>query len=346
MAAFYRDAPRVARRPWLLALPATYLLVWLPVMVLQATGNSAWIPDFPGTCCILVSLACLLHAPIARSRRSTDSGVWSLTLTLLAVVAGVFRIVSLGDYVHYYPHLIAVGLAELLILIVATALVIPDADRAQTATHEPGALLSPSVLVSALATVAVAIAITVTGYTSHLTPLEPDLATTIPSPSHLGSPIVAQAVLMQLPSPGGTCPAGSATMSGPAAQPGQCFRKLGAPVTFTSAGVTSYQPRPSLPPGASGLLIGLPAADVAALTAVTTEASNAAPHSAIPQSAGPQKSVVTQGAGALGAVVINVAGKTWAILGTPEPVTAHWFSIVLPSENLALQLEHILVPSS
>jgi hypothetical protein len=347
MAAFNRDAPPVARRPWLLALPATYLLVWLPVMALQATGNSAWIPDFPGTCCILVSLACLLHAPIARSRRSADSSVWSLTLTLLAVVAGVFRIVSLGDYVHYYPHLIDVGLAELLILIVATALVIPDADRALTATPTAGTLRWLSALASTLAAITITAVIAVASYTSHLTPLQPDLAATIPSPSHLGSPIVVQAMLVQLSSsPGGSCPAGYTGMSGPAAQPGQCFRKLGAPVTFTTAGVTSYQPRPPLPPGTSALLIGLPAADVAALTAVTREASDAVPRSAIPQSAGPQKSAATPSAGPQGAVVISVAGKTWAILVTTQPITAHWFSIVLPGENLALQLERILVPSS
>jgi hypothetical protein len=36
--------------------------------------------------------------------------VWSLALTLLAAVAGAWRIVSLGSYVHD-PHLIKVGLA-------------------------------------------------------------------------------------------------------------------------------------------------------------------------------------------------------------------------------------------
>jgi hypothetical protein len=62
--------------------------------------------------------------------------VRSLTLTLLAPVAGAYRIVSLGNYLHD-PHLIAVSLAELLILVVAVALVAPDAARAQTATPAP-----------------------------------------------------------------------------------------------------------------------------------------------------------------------------------------------------------------
>ena len=62
--------------------------------------------------------------------------MWSLTLTLLAAVAGAYRIVSLGDYLHD-PHLINVSLAELLILVVAAALVAPDAVRAQAATPAP-----------------------------------------------------------------------------------------------------------------------------------------------------------------------------------------------------------------
>ena len=48
MTAFHRDAPLAPRRPWLLALPANYLLVAVPLLALQATGSSAWVPDFPG----------------------------------------------------------------------------------------------------------------------------------------------------------------------------------------------------------------------------------------------------------------------------------------------------------
>ena len=136
MAAFHRDAPPAARWPWLLALPAGYLLVIVPLLVVQATGNSAWLPDFPGQCCLLAALACLAHAPRAWSRQAGGSGVWSLTLALLAAVAGAFRIVTLGGYLHD-PHLIKVSLAELLILVAAAALVAPDAARAQAATPAP-----------------------------------------------------------------------------------------------------------------------------------------------------------------------------------------------------------------
>ncbi len=133
MAAFHRDAPPAARWPWLLALPAGYVLVYGPLLALQVTGNFAWLPDFPGLCCILVSLACLAHAPRARSRQAAGTGLWSLALVLLAAVAGAYRIVTLTDYLHD-PHLINVSLAELLIVLAAVALVAPDAARAQAAT--------------------------------------------------------------------------------------------------------------------------------------------------------------------------------------------------------------------
>ena len=136
MTAFHRDAPPAAPLPWLLALPAGYLLVYGPLLALQATGNSAWLPDFPGLCCILVSLACLAHAPRARSRQAGGTGPWSLTLVLLAAVAGAYRIVTLPGYLHD-PHLITVSLTELLIVVAAVTLVAPDAARAQTATPAP-----------------------------------------------------------------------------------------------------------------------------------------------------------------------------------------------------------------
>jgi hypothetical protein len=121
-----------------LALPAYYLLVPVPLMVIQATGNHAWLPDSAGLGCLVVSLACLARAPrpLSRSRRAAGSGTWSLALTLLAATAGAYRIVTLGSYVHD-PHLIKVSLAELLILLAAAALVIPDAARAQTAAPPP-----------------------------------------------------------------------------------------------------------------------------------------------------------------------------------------------------------------
>jgi hypothetical protein len=132
MAAFHRDAPPAASRPWLLALPVGYLLVYGPLLALQETGNFAWLPDFSGLCCLLVALACLAHAPRAWSRQADGSGVWSLSLVLLAAVAAAYRIVTLPGYLND-PHLIAVSLTELLIMLAAVVLVAPDAARAQTA---------------------------------------------------------------------------------------------------------------------------------------------------------------------------------------------------------------------
>ena len=130
LAAFHRDAPPVPRRPWLLALPAGYLLVNGPWLTLQLTGNTAWLPDNFGLCCLLAALACLVHVPRAWSSQS-GSGPWSLTLILLAAVVGLERLTSLSFYPDN-PHLARVGLAELLILTAATALVAPDAARTQT----------------------------------------------------------------------------------------------------------------------------------------------------------------------------------------------------------------------
>jgi hypothetical protein len=146
MAAFHRDAPPPARRPWLLALPVYYLLVSLPLLAASVNGHAAWVPDTPGVCCILVSVLCLAHTWRAWAVRP-GSGVWSLTLVLLAAVAGAYRIVSLGDNLpgHFLhdPHLVGVGLTELLILAVAAALVVPDATRAQTAVPAPPARARP-----------------------------------------------------------------------------------------------------------------------------------------------------------------------------------------------------------
>jgi hypothetical protein len=139
MTAFRRGAPPAASPRWLLALPAGYLLVPVPLLVLQLTGNSAWLPDFSGLYCILVALACLGHVPRAWSRAAARSGAWSLTLTLLAADAGAYRLLSLSDYLND-PHLISVSLTELLILVIAVALVAPDAARAQA----PAPASSPS----------------------------------------------------------------------------------------------------------------------------------------------------------------------------------------------------------
>jgi hypothetical protein len=135
MAAFHRDAPPVRRLPWLLALPAGFVLVAVPMLAAQVTGHASWVPGYPGLACILAAIACLVHGPGARSRRTMDSGAWSLALTLLAAVAGVVRIAWLIGQLHD-PKLVTEGVIELLAMAAAVMLVAPDAVRAQ-ATSPP-----------------------------------------------------------------------------------------------------------------------------------------------------------------------------------------------------------------
>ena len=154
---------------------------------------------------------------------------------------------------------------------------------------------------------------------SHLTPLGP----APPQPHHLRSPIVLQAMSVQNPTPAGGCPAGFTKLSAPGQGPG-CYRPLGAPVTITSAAVA---PGPTVgpaspsdaPPSGYGLLIALPAAERAELTAVSSQAYDSR--------------------GALG---ISVAGRTWALPTVMAPFTHGQFEILLPSRNEMLQLQRIL----
>jgi hypothetical protein len=177
------------------------------------------------------------------------------------------------------------------------------------------------ILASALA--AIALGLTAAGC-SHVTPLGPDAAPAMPQPRHLKSPIIFQAVLGRpSSSPGGPCPAGYVALSDQATgNTGLCYSKLGSPVTFTSAGVSSGQPDGSTGAEAT-LMINLPAADRAALTAITTKAYRAK-----------------------GYVDISVAGQTWAIPEAMAPLTQGQFEISLTSKNEALQLQHLLDPAS
>ena len=155
---------------------------------------------------------------------------------------------------------------------------------------------------------------------SHITPLGP----TAPQPQQLRTPIDLQAMGVQEFEPStGQCPAGYTRLSAPG-QSAACYRPLGPPVTFTSAAVS---PGPTAgpvnaPPTSYGLLIAVPAADRAELTAVTTQASNVQ-----------------------GAVDISVAGKVWGLPLAMAPLTRGVFTIMLPSKNQADQLQGILVPS-
>jgi hypothetical protein len=367
MTAFHRDVRPAVRWPLLLALPAGYLVVYAPLLALVVTGNSAWIPDFSGLYCTLVALACLAHAPRAWSRRVAGSGEWSLALVVLAADAAAYRIFSITDYRHD-PHLIAVSVVELLILLAAVATVVPDAVRARAGTPTParsGAAAgmtsrwpwrtqdmpfqpsprSSSILAGALG--AAGIVLTIAGC-SHIAPLGPQpqpppvLRTAASGPAagpagteilqpgavaqagmrRLGSPILLQVMRSQPATGTGGCAAGWFALSVPGSG-GTCYRKLGTPLSITSAVVSPVSASPPGQPARYGFSVVVPAADVAALTAVSTDAYNAR-----------------------GVLAVIVAGKTWLAPQVAGPFLGGQFKVAFPSRNQALDLYRILVPHS
>jgi hypothetical protein len=150
------------------------------------------------------------------------------------------------------------------------------------------------------------------------TPLGP----TPPRSRQLGSPIVLQAMRSQPPTAAGQCPAGWVALS-IAGTAETCYSKLGAPLTITSAAVSPVTVPPHGPGSAAyGFVVAVPAAEVAAVTALITQAYNSR--------------------GALG---ISVAGKIWNAPQVIQPFPGRQLEIALASRKQALQLHHILVPS-
>ena len=178
---------------------------------------------------------------------------------------------------------------------------------------------------------------------SHLTPLGPGPAATLPQPHHLRSPFVLQVVHVPSPAPVGSCPAGYVMLPGDGS-PGTCYRTTGTQVTITSAAVSpvsSFQPPP--PPGQQAVpvqyafWITVPAADAPALTAVTTTVT------------GPQRPPGPQGppvaSVATSALIISAAGRTWVLVGFGTRFTGRELEVALSSRNQALQLQRILAAS-
>ena len=166
-----------------------------------------------------------------------------------------------------------------------------------------------------------AVALTMAGC-SHALPLGPTPA----AQHHLNSAIVLQIVLSQPPTPAGSCPTGSARLPKAAEQfpgSGQCYRRIGKPLTITSAAVTYHQqPAANQQPANYGLAITVPAADRAALMAMTTKAYHS--HDLL---------------------AIIVAGQTWAVSYSEVPFTGR-FEIRAQNAKHALQLQRTLIPSA
>lgn len=171
---------------------------------------------------------------------------------------------------------------------------------------------------------------------SHLTPLGPDPAATIPAPHHLRSPLVLQEMRTQQPAPvGGSCQAGYVTLPGGGST--GCYRTTGTMVTITSAAVSPVSPfRPPPPPGQPAVpvqyvfWITLPAADAPALTALITAV------------AGPPHQGPPIASAAASALTISVAGRTWVLVGFATGSAGRQFEAALPSRNQALQLQRTL----
>ena len=116
---------------------------------------------------------------------------------------------------------------------------------------------------------------------------------------------------------------GAGPVTSPSTPTGVCFRTLGKPVTFTTAGVAvAEQPARSQPvqqPASWVVRINLPAAEAAELTAITTRL-----------------------AGTQDQLAIIIAGQTWAMPVTMQPLTGGQFAFGAESKSQALQVQRLL----
>jgi len=213
-----------------------------------------------------------------------------------------------------------------------------------------------SVLAGALSAAGLVLALT--GCSDRTPPKQGPAPVSLPPARDLGSSIIVQVMRGRPPTPTGQCPAGSVALFGlepnvprTAVVPGRpvpvgtgsaatpalptapsvppegvaCYLPVGTPVTITSAGVssvTTYQSQPG--PATYGFVVAFPSADVPALTAASRQAYDAGD--------------------ALG---MSVGGRLWQ---APQPKTRATAlraeQINLLSRTQALQLHHLLVPSS
>jgi hypothetical protein len=147
-----------------------------------------------------------------------------------------------------------------------------------------------------------------------------------PAPSHLRSPFSLGAARIQPATGASGCPAGTVALSG---GDGRCYRQLGTPVTITSAMVGPVITDALRTRGLDGFWIVLPAADVAALQAVTTTAADA--HANLD---------------------ISVAGRAWLLPIPGRPFTNGQIEMFLPRKgnslpsrnDQVLELRRVLVP--
>jgi hypothetical protein len=161
-----------------------------------------------------------------------------------------------------------------------------------------------------------------------------------PTPVRLASSIVMQPGLADPGASPAGCPAGAVVLSGPGVTVGQpagtgpassavspapmCFRKQGAPLTLTSAGVRVAEvPGGSQPvqhPASWQVQINLPRAEATELAAITTKL-----------------------AGTSAQLAIIIAGQTWGMPVTLQPLDQGQFVIGAQSKSQALQIQRLLI---
>jgi hypothetical protein len=207
---------------------------------------------------------------------------------------------------------------------------------------------------------------------SHIAPLGPDAAATMPPPRHLGSPIVVQVMRVQPPNSTGGCPAGWAAVSlpaggGPSVAAGAV--PVGGPRRVVPQGASAS---PAPPPPAASPAPPQPSAAPAPtpcyrpagtpVTITSAAVSSVLTYRPPPGEAkGPDlygfivavpgadvtavTAVIRQAYDTGSAVGISVAGKLWQAPQVRTPFPGQHLQITLLSRNQALQLHRILISS-
>lgn len=135
LTAFHHGAPRLPRRPWLLALTVgTGLLVVPASLVQHAAGqlpDPGWaravLLDWSGVLAIGVAIVGAVHLARRRAGRPFGGAAWTLALALVGIGASAQRAASLLDYLRLSGQLrsavalVPTGAVELVLVVTVTS---------------------------------------------------------------------------------------------------------------------------------------------------------------------------------------------------------------------------------
>lgn len=141
LVAFHRDAPPVAARPWLWAVPVGSVALFGATLLAQPASGGQPLLDGPGLWCLAVVAAGAARLGVPRLRRRPDARPWSAALALLALGVLGLRLAVLSDQAGsaapvpgWHAWLVAGAVEAVAVLGVAAALVTaarrPDAGGA------------------------------------------------------------------------------------------------------------------------------------------------------------------------------------------------------------------------